>query len=224
MDQVVSDRSRLDAKREQLIAALGRGLIVVDADSRIVWLDDGTRRRVNGGLQALDMSTKPDASALDCSLSVAEITVEGEKTALCVIREAAGRAEPGFDLAAAIESVMADTSWFTRTIIEKVRALRQARTPAVSSAHDLDLLSERERDVLALICEGRSDAEMSAVLQLSHNTVRNHVAALYRKIRVNRRGAAIIWGRERGIMSLDALGANRRPRAPGRRRKDPQSY
>ena len=33
----------------------------------------------------------------------------------------------------------------------------------------------------------------------SANTVRNHVSRLYAKIGVNRRSAAVIWARERGI-------------------------
>ncbi len=40
---------------------------------------------------------------------------------------------------------------------------------------------------------------------LSQNTVRNHIASLYRKIGVNRRGAAIIWARERGVTGCNAL-------------------
>jgi DNA-binding CsgD family transcriptional regulator len=62
--------------------------------------------------------------------------------------------------------------------------------------------------VLWLICEGRSDSEMSTMLHLSQNTVRNHIASLYRKIGVNRRSAAVIWARERAVTSHDAL--NRR--------------
>ena len=42
-------------------------------------------------------------------------------------------------------------------------------------------------------------------LGLSENTMRNHVAALYRKIGVNRRTAAIIWARERGITGRDGI-------------------
>jgi DNA-binding NarL/FixJ family response regulator len=37
---------------------------------------------------------------------------------------------------------------------------------------------------------------MGTMLSLSQNTVRNHIASLYRKIGVNRRSAAIIWARE----------------------------
>jgi hypothetical protein len=36
-------------------------------------------------------------------------------------------------------------------------------------------------------------------LGLSKVTVRNHVMAIYAKIGVNRRAAAVIWARERGL-------------------------
>ena len=54
---------------------------------------------------------------------------------------------------------------------------------------------------------------MSELLRLSPNTVRNHIVSLYRKIGVNRRGAAIIWARERGIDCLELVAPKRR-RAP----------
>ena len=63
----------------------------------------------------------------------------------------------------------------------------------------LDDLTAREREILTLICRGLGDAEIGRELKLSSNTVRNHVAAVYRKLRVNRRSAAVVWGRERGL-------------------------
>jgi DNA-binding CsgD family transcriptional regulator len=92
-----------------------------------------------------------------------------------------------------------------------LKTLRQTARIAPQTS-DLEVLTDRERDVLALICEGHSDAQMGAVLKLSQNTVRNHIASLYRKIGVNRRSAAIIWARERGITPHDALETRRRTR------------
>ncbi|MEG8024459.1 LuxR C-terminal-related transcriptional regulator [Sphingomonas aurantiaca] len=43
------------------------------------------------------------------------------------------------------------------------------------------------------------DAAIAERLELSRNTVRNHVARLYAKIGVNRRSAAIVWAHERGV-------------------------
>lgn len=65
----------------------------------------------------------------------------------------------------------------------------------------MDELTPRERDVLELICKGLGETGIATSLKLSRNTVRNHVSTLYAKIGVNRRSAAVVWGRERGVVS-----------------------
>lgn len=210
MDQVVSDDARDNERREQIASALNGGLILVDADGQIVWMDEKTRRRVNGELQNLVLPLqKSDSTAIDCFVEVVDLTINGQSSVVCVLQEAK---EANRDLLAAFEAVLTDTSSFTSNVINKLRGLRQSAQTAVQS-RDLDFLSEREREVLALICRGKSDVEMSEHLKLSENTIRNHVASLYRKIGVNRRSAAIIWARERGI-TADALGGKRRNRPP----------
>jgi DNA-binding NarL/FixJ family response regulator len=125
----------------------------------------------------------------------------------------------GQDALAALEAAMSDGSWLTSVLIERLRACLQAKRLAPETS-DLDALTARERQILGLICEGRSDIEMSDILHLSQNTVRNHVASLYRKIGVNRRGAAIIWARERAITSKEVLSARvREPSQHGGARK-----
>ena len=62
-------------------------------------------------------------------------------------------------------------------------------------------LSAREREVLVLISQGLSDAAIGKRLRRSPNTVRNHVASLYRKLGVHRRTDAVIWGRENGYIA-----------------------
>jgi DNA-binding NarL/FixJ family response regulator len=210
MDQVVSDDARDNERREQIASALNGGLILVDADGQIVWMDEKTRRRVNGELQNLVLPLqKSDSTAIDCFVEVVDLTINGQSSVVCVLQEAK---EANRDLLAAFEAVLTDTSSFTSNVINKLRGLRQSAQRAVQS-RDLDFLSEREREVLALICRGKSDVEMSEHLKLSENTIRNHVASLYRKIGVNRRSAAIIWARERGI-TADALGGKRHNRPP----------
>ncbi|SRR5579871_6061482 len=217
MDQVVSDRPRADGRLERIAAALGAGIILLDSSRRLVWMDRRTRARLNGGIDQL-AATLPALDAqegITCSICPHEVTINGEAAIVCLIREIDEQKEQGFDVIAAVEAAMADTSWFTRTILSKIRALRHASRPAPRTS-DLEVLTDREREVLALICEGRSDAQMGAALKLSQNTVRNHIASLYRKIGVNRRSAAIIWARERGITSQDALGAKSRGRVRNR--------
>ena len=187
------------------------------ADLRL-WSDKGAHRQFEQALQQtgsvrtldLQMRTKEDA-LVDCLVSADTVTINDETCVLCVMQDITDRKRSENELIKAIETVMADTSWFSRSIVEKLATLRQSARPRTLDA-DLDELTARERDVLGLICQGLSDGDMSEALRLSRNTIRNHVSSLYQKIGVNRRGAAIIWARERGITGKDSLGPPRRSR------------
>jgi len=214
MDQVVSDRSRANEPLERIAGALRTGIILLNSSREIAGMDTRTRARLNGGAEQLAtmLRTLDIQDGISCCVCAADVNVNGAPTTVCVIKENDVQKEQGSDVVMAVEAALADTSsWFTRTVVEKFKALRQT-THLAPQTSDLEFLTDREREVLALICEGRSDAQMGAMLKLSQNTVRNHIASLYRKIGVNRRSAAIIWARERGITPQDALGARRRSR------------
>jgi len=138
---------------------------------------------------------------LATGLSEGLFLVNASGEILCVLQDAS-RHRRDVGLLAAIEAVIADDS-VARVVVDPLASFRGGLQAAIPSS--LDHLTDREREVLGLICQGQSDNDMSKTLALSRNTVRNHIAALYRKIGVNRRSAAIIWARERGITSEDAL-------------------
>lgn len=60
-------------------------------------------------------------------------------------------------------------------------------------------LSEREREVLALIAQGRRNADIATTLYLSPKTVRNHVSNILGKLQVADRAEAIARARAAGI-------------------------
>jgi LuxR family maltose regulon positive regulatory protein len=62
-------------------------------------------------------------------------------------------------------------------------------------------LSTRELDVLRLLAEGLSKREAATTLFVSYNTVHSHVRAIYRKLGVASRGAAIDRARDEGLLS-----------------------
>jgi DNA-binding NarL/FixJ family response regulator len=199
----------------RLVTALQSGVIFVDSSGDVRWVDEHTRRRVDGELTKLQLPIKKEQArvVVECMLAMVDIDVAGESRPLTVI-QAVDREADAPDLhriMSAVEEVMADSSWFTQPMLEKLKAALQAAPPA-NRAADLDMLSAREREVLLLVCDGRSDAEMGRILNLSQNTVRNHLASLFKKIGVNRRSAAIIWARERAITRHDLTknGATRR--------------
>ena len=87
-------------------------------------------------------------------------------------------------------------------IVEAVRAVAQGAgrwfvTPA-PGAPDVGL-SERERDVLALLAEGRSNAQIAEALFISENTVRTHLTAAYAKIGAGSAREAVAWAWRTGF-------------------------
>ncbi len=72
-------------------------------------------------------------------------------------------------------------------------------TPNESARASLGI-TEREREVLQLLADGRSNKEIAAKLGLSPNTVKTHVASLFEKLRVARRTQAILTARELGLV------------------------
>ncbi len=60
-------------------------------------------------------------------------------------------------------------------------------------------LTDREREVLALIAQGQNNAAISGELTISIKTVRNHVSNIFSKLQVADRAQAIIRAREAGL-------------------------
>jgi DNA-binding NarL/FixJ family response regulator len=61
-------------------------------------------------------------------------------------------------------------------------------------------LSAREREVLALIAEGRTNREAAAALYISEATVKTHLLHIYAKLEVPDRAAAVSAAHRRGLL------------------------
>jgi PAS domain S-box-containing protein len=160
--------------------------------------------RTAGRLRNLDVritSASASGEVLDCVLSAETLSIHGQQCALLALQDITERRRSETQLFEAIETVMEDTSWFSRTVIEKLANLRQPAGVEGALAGMGDL-SRREREVLGLLSNGMTDAEIGARLSLAPSTVRNHIAALYSKIGVHSRSNAIVWARERGITDV----------------------
>jgi DNA-binding NarL/FixJ family response regulator len=68
-------------------------------------------------------------------------------------------------------------------------------------------LSERERQVLALIADGCDNADIARTLYVSPSTVRNHVSRLLEKLGVHNRVQAAAYAVRHGVSRDQALSA-----------------
>ena len=100
----------------------------------------------------------------------------------------------------------------TRAVIERVSANApvSAAAPAghgdpepiaVPDAADAAMtaagLTEREREVLALVAEGKSNSEIASALYLGEATIKTHVSNLLQKLGVRDRIQAVVWAHTR---------------------------
>jgi pimeloyl-ACP methyl ester carboxylesterase/DNA-binding CsgD family transcriptional regulator len=72
------------------------------------------------------------------------------------------------------------------------------RGGATSSAA-FEHLSQRQREMLELLAQGRDNSQIAATLGLSEKTVRNQVSAIFDKLAVESRAQAIVKAREAGF-------------------------
>ena len=87
----------------------------------------------------------------------------------------------------------------TRRLIEEFARRPDPATVAVSEA--LDVLTDREREVLERVARGRSNAEIAAELYVGHATVKTHVSRLLMKLDARDRAQLVMIAYETGAVS-----------------------
>ncbi|MFI6317145.1 response regulator [Nonomuraea sp. NPDC050556] len=72
--------------------------------------------------------------------------------------------------------------------------------PGTEDAARVRLLTPRERDVLVLVAEGLSNADIGARIHLGAGTVKDHVSAILTKLRVTGRVQAALLAQRAGLL------------------------
>lgn len=104
---------------------------------------------------------------------------------------------PSAELLAAIRVVDAGGIYLSPKLAGSLVLDYLERHPGPSSD---DLLTPREREVLALIARGRTNGEIAEHLTLSINTVKTHRLHIYQKLDLHDRSALVEYALRRGLL------------------------
>ena len=98
----------------------------------------------------------------------------------------------------AIRSVANGEAIFGPGIADRLRRFLAA-TPTLDPSQAFPQLTDRELEILQLLAERRTNAEIAAQLFLSQKTVRNYVSAIFAKLQVADRAEAGLVARAAGL-------------------------
>ena len=109
------------------------------------------------------------------------------------------------DLIAAVRAVAGGAAWFDPAVTPRIlEHYRRQVAPAGREAARLELLSEREREVLRLIARGATNGEIAATLYIAEATVKTHIGSIFGKLGVRDRSAAIVFAYDHGVVAPGA--------------------
>jgi DNA-binding NarL/FixJ family response regulator len=103
------------------------------------------------------------------------------------------KALPARDLVAALEAIHAGE------MVISDPPFRSRSSDGLNWPGRSEGLTERESEILALITQGNSNAEVATLTYLSPNTVKSYIRTIYRKINVTSRTQAVLWGVHHGF-------------------------
>ena len=141
-------------------------------------------QRLAPGIKCIVLSSVSDESSIGAALSAG--------AAAYVLKSA----HPD-DLASAVRQV------FEQSIFLIHSAAESRPLAAASFATATAELTKRERQILCLVAEGHSNAQLAKMLWVTEQTVKFHLSNVYRKIDAANRTEAGRWAHQHGLLSPD---------------------
>jgi DNA-binding NarL/FixJ family response regulator len=107
---------------------------------------------------------------------------------------------PRASLVAAVRAVAAGDVLLSREVTARLVGAVGREHSSAESVRALGRLTPREREVLVLIAEGRSNAEVAEGLHLAETTVKTHVARLLDKLNARDRVQLVVLAHRLGVV------------------------
>ena len=106
------------------------------------------------------------------------------------------------DLLRAIRAAAAGQSLLDPAVTGKVLQ-RLARLTAREDERAVEEISDREKEVLALVARGFTNRQIAEDLVISENTARNHVSRILDKLGLSRRSEAAAFAAQHGLLKKE---------------------
>ncbi len=103
---------------------------------------------------------------------------------------------PKAEILRAIAAVAAGEAIFSPAIARRMMAFFSVQQPASLA---FPQLTDREREVLAMIAKGHANAEIAGLLSVTLKTIQNHVSNICNKLQLVDRTQAVIRARDAGL-------------------------
>lgn len=199
---IVDDHTLFREGLRLLLGRLGDDVTIDEAESVTAVLDRATRHAMAPvDLVLLDLNL-PGINGLD-GIAVLHRQFGGVPVVLlsgvddpAVVREGLARGARGF----ICKSVSADALLASvRRALAGEICVPEAPPSCPTTAGGSVRLTPRQLDVLLRLCEGDSNKEIGRRLDMSENTVRSHVAALFQTLGVRTRTEAAAAARRSGL-------------------------
>lgn len=207
MNRDLEEAVRFDVPRRVLVAVL----ICDDPvwEHSITWLISSADVEVVG--RGHDVHRAPElVSRFDPDVILIEASGEVDPTDLYKRLKQAHKAQPAIRtivLCAPEQSALRDAALAGGALrvvsrenaAELLEAIELARTVDDDLSSARPLLTRRELEILRLVACGRTNRQVAEMIWVTDQTVKFHLANVYRKLGVNNRGEAVEWAIRNGL-------------------------
>jgi DNA-binding NarL/FixJ family response regulator len=186
----------------EIVGELGDGAGVVEAVADLrpdVVVMDVRMPGVDGVSATANLRREPDGPPV-----LVLTTFEDDEVLAGALRAGAAgfllKGVPAEDLQRAVRTVAAGDSWLDPAVTGRVLATYRDGTTPTGPGPEVDVLTPREREVLALIGAGLSNGEIADQLVLGEGTVKTHVGHVFAKLGLRDRAAAVVFAFDHGLV------------------------
>ncbi len=185
----------------EIVGELGDGSRVLDECQRLrpdVVVMDVRMPGVDGVVATARLRSRPGTPPV-----LVLTTFEDDEVLAGALRAGAAgfllKGVPAADLQRAVRTVGNGGAWLDPAVTGRVlTSYREGAAPTTGAR--LNELTPREREVLALIGSGRSNAEIAAALVLGEGTVKTHIGHIFAKLQLRDRPAAVVCAFDNGLV------------------------